>query len=48
MKIPRKKCVHYNMDKAIKAMVGVAVVLGTYKTNLKPPKYLCKQKIILL
>ena len=24
-------------------MVGVTIVLGTYKTNLKPHKYLCKQ-----
>ena len=35
--------IHYNLYKSIKAMVGVTIVLGIYKTNLKPHKYLCKQ-----
>ena len=35
--------IHYNFYKAIKAIVGVTIVLGTYKVNLKHHKYLCKQ-----
>ena len=32
-----------DMIRAIKAIVWVSNVLDTYKTNLKPHKYLCKQ-----
>ena len=39
----RMTCIHHIMYKTIKAMVGVTIVLGIYKTNLKPHKYLCKQ-----
>ena len=31
------------MNKAVKAIVGVTIVLDNYKTNLTPHKYLCKQ-----
>ena len=39
----RHRSIYHNINKAVMVIVGVTIVLGTYKTSLKSHKYFFKQ-----